>query len=564
MLKKIALGDLLIKQKIVTSEQLDAAKKDSKKTGIRLLKTIISLGFVSEDIMLNILSKQLKIPFYDLKEHQLDVKLAQRLSENYARRFHALVLKTYKDGYLVGVNDPLDLHVIDELRRALKTPVYLALVRENNVALALNIIYKHTDVISGFAGELQEELGEGIKVASLSVDEGKLDAPVIKLLQTLFDDAVHAGASDIHIEPGEKTLLIRTRIDGVLHEQVVEEKEIAPAITLRLKLMAGLDISEKRLPQDGHFFMKVHNKMIDVRLSTLATQYGESTVMRLLDQSADFLTLEQLGMPGNTLERVNKLIQTPNGVVLITGPTGSGKTTTLYAILNVLNSSEIKIITAEDPVEYRMPRVNQVQISEKLDFTFARILRSMLRQDPDIIMVGEMRDFGTADIAMRAALTGHFVLSTLHTNDAASCALRLLDMNVDGYLIAATLRGVLAQRLVRKICEVCKEETEIDENEKIWLAAVSGGADDILKNKFYKGKGCTYCSNTGYKGRIGIFELLELDQEMIDALRTDDPGRFAKHAAEYLEGKLLVNKGLELILQGVTTIGEIIRVTGEI
>ncbi len=563
MLKKIALGELLVKKKLITQEQLETAKKESKKSGTKLLKTLGVLGFIPEDTMLTLLSQQLKIPFYDLRRHQIDFELVKLLSETYARRFHALVLKEHKDGYLVGVSDPLDMRTIDELKRVLKKPIYLALVRDGNLTLALNIAYQHGEAITGLAEELQEELGEGIKIADLSIEQGQVDAPVIKLLQTLFEDAIQLNASDIHIEPGDKALLIRTRVDGVLNEQVVEEKGIAAAITLRLKLMAGLDISEKRLPQDGHFFIKVHDRYIDVRLSTLATQYGESTVMRLLDQSASFLTLEQLGMPEEVLVRVRKLIKLPNGVFLITGPTGSGKTTTLYAMLNILNTPERKIITAEDPVEYRMPRVNQVQILEKLDFTFARILRSMLRQDPDIIMVGEMRDFGTADIAMRAALTGHFVLSSLHTNDAASTALRLLDMNVDGYLIGASLRGVLAQRLVRRICDVCKEEYVPAGDEKIWLEAVSGSGD-IFKNKFHHGKGCTYCNSTGYKGRVGIFELLELDQPMIDALRSNQPGTFAKLAADYLKGRLLLNKGLELVLQGITTINEIIRVAGDI
>lgn len=561
MLKKIALGDLLVKKQVITEVQLNLAKQECKKNDVKLIKALVTLGYITENEILDFLSQQLNLPLFDLKQHEIDFKLAKRLSEPYARRYHALLLKEHKEGYLVGTSDPLDINAIDELQHVLKRPIYLTLVHEKELLIALNLIYRRTEEITSFAEELKEELSQEVKVADFSIEQGQVDAPVIKLLHSLFEDAVQVNASDIHIEPGEKVLRIRTRVDGVLYEQTMESA-IANAVTLRLKLMAGLDISERRMPQDGHFYIKIRDKILDVRLSTLPNLYGESTVMRLLDQSMGLLDLEQLGMPSNILTSINKLITMPNGILLVTGPTGSGKTTTLYAVLNKLNLAETKIITAEDPVEYRLPRINQVQVNEKLDLSFARILRSMLRQDPDIIMVGEMRDHTTADIAMRAALTGHLVLSTLHTNDSASCAIRLLDMSVEGYLIAATLRGVLAQRLVRKICDACKKEYEPTEVEKIWLRGASG-TDEIIHNKFYTGKGCTYCNNSGFKGRIGVYELLELDQAMIDALRVNDPSKFAALAAKSLHGKLLLNEGLRLILDGITTISEVINMAGE-
>lgn len=561
MLKKIALGDLLIKKQVITEEQLNLAKQECKKSDVKLIKALVTLGYITENEILDFLSQQLNLPLFDLKQHEIDFKLAKRLSEPYARRYHALLLKEHKDGYLVGTSDPLDINAIDELQHVLKKPIYLVLVHEKELLIALNLIYRRTEEITSFAEELKEELSQEVKVADFSIEQGQVDAPVIKLLHSLFEDAVQVNASDIHIEPGEKVLRIRIRVDGVLYEQTMESA-IANAVALRLKLMAGLDISERRMPQDGHFYIKIRDKILDVRLSTLPNLYGESTVMRLLDQSMGLLDLEQLGMPSNILKSINKLITMPNGILLVTGPTGSGKTTTLYAVLNKLNLAETKIITAEDPVEYRLPRINQVQVNEKLDLSFARILRSMLRQDPDIIMVGEMRDHTTADIAMRAALTGHLVLSTLHTNDSASCALRLLDMSVEGYLIAATLRGVLAQRLVRKICESCKKAYELTDVEKIWLRGASG-EDEIINHKFYTGKGCSYCNNSGFKGRIGVYELLELDQAMIDALRVNDPSKFATLAAESLHGKLLLNEGLRLILDGVTTVSEVIGMAGE-
>jgi len=380
-------------------------------------------------------------------------------------------------------------------------------------------------------------------------------------LQNLFEDAVGMNASDIHIEPDEKVLRIRQRIDGELQEHVMNEKRIAPAVVLRLKLMAGLDISERRLPQDGRFNIRVRGRTIDVRLSTMPVQFGESVVMRLLDQTDASLELEHLGMPPVMLERFHRMLHHPHGVILVTGPTGSGKTTTLYAALRELNQARSKIITVEDPVEYRLPRINQVQVKPRIGLTFANVLRSALRQDPDIVLIGEMRDQETAEIGLRAAMTGHLVLSTLHTNDAASVAARLLDMGAEGYLVAAALRAIVAQRLVRRICETCTAEYRPDEHERAWLLGQGRRPEDFA---FRKGKGCPKCNNTGYRGRVGVFEYLEPGGEMLDALRRGDTSGFVAASRESGRFMPMIDNALEYAREGVTSLQEVIRITGEV
>src|SRR5690606_15273818 len=353
----------------------------------------------------------------------------------------------------------------------------------------------------------------------------------VKLLQKIFEEAIAAKASDIHIEPDEKVLRIRNRIDGVLIEQVMNEKRIASALVVRLKLMAGLDISEKRLPQDGRFNLRVKHHNIDVRMSTMPVQFGESVVMRLLDHTDGVLALEKVGMPKDLMARFRRAITRPHGLVLVTGPTGSGKTTTLYGALSELNSPEKKIITVEDPVEYRLPRINQVQLHEKIGLTFASVLRATLRQDPDILLVGEIRDAESAEIALRAAMTGHLVLSTLHTNDAITSALRLIDIGVDGYLVATALKAIVAQRLVRKICTTCSHSHTPDTNE-MQLLHTLGNGEDFSNATFKRGAGCPHCHNTGYRGRIGVFEMLELNLPMAEALRDNNMNAFTQAAVE--------------------------------
>ncbi|MEO8408400.1 MAG: GspE/PulE family protein, partial [Oxalobacteraceae bacterium] len=411
--------------------------------------------------------------------------------------------------------------------------------------------------------ELEQELGDGqIDFGTLGIAPGLEDAPVVKLLQSVFDDATMVRASDIHIEPQEKRLHIRFRIDGVLHLQTEADIKIAASLALRLKLMSDLDISEKRMPQDGRFTIKVKQQQIDVRISTMPTQYGESVVMRLLNQSGGILNLDAIGMPAAMLKRFRAIVQRPNGLVLVTGPTGSGKTTTLYGALSELNTLEKKLITVEDPVEYRLPGINQVQVNDKIELSFARVLRSALRQDPDVVLVGEMRDQETAQIGMRAAMTGHLVLSTLHTNDAISTPMRLLDMGVPGYMVGSSLQAVVAQRLVRVICESCTTEHALQANEHEWLTAEL--KDTVGAHRYLRGRGCSHCNGTGFRGRMGVYEMLEMTKEVADAANGSDPARFITVAQAQMAGETLRRHAVALVVAGKTTVGEAMRISNQL
>src|SRR5688572_2573587 len=498
--KKIRLGELLIEQKVMNDEQLQKALAEQKHTGRKLGRVLTDLGIVQEQQLNDALARHLQIPFVDLGKMNLDQATVRLLPEALARRFRALVLQQDKNGLTIGMADPTDLFAYDELVARLKQPVRIALVREAELLRTMDVIYRRTEQIASIALEVREELrSTDIDINQLSADEGSTDAPIIRLIQTIFHDAVNARASDVHIEPGEGLLRVRQRIDGVLQEQTIEGRGVASALVTRLKLMSGLDIAEKRLPQDGRFSVKVKDRSIDVRLATMPTAYGESVVLRLLDQSNNLMTLEQLGMPDGMLARFRGLIERPAGMVLVTGPTGSGKTTTLYSSLGYLNRSDTKILTAEDPVEYKLDRIVQVQINQKIGLDFARVLRTMLRADPDVILVGEMRDRETAEIGLRAAITGHLVFSTLHTLSASATINRLLDMGVQGYMIATALHGIVAQRLVRQVCNDCSQPTEPDDHQLAWLQAQVGAAA-AAEMKFATGSGCTYCNLSGYRG----------------------------------------------------------------
>lgn len=562
--QKIRIGDLLVKNGVITEDQLQQALAKQKSTGLRLGRTLINLGFIQEDRFLQFLSEQLNIPFVDLRRYRFDSSVVQRLSETHARRFRAIALSEKKGLLQVGMADPTDIYAFDALERILQQPIEVAVVRESELLATMDLVYRRTDEIAGFAEELDEELTDGqFDLANLAPAADDSDAPVVKLLKSLFEDAVQIRASDIHIEPDEFVLRIRQRIDGVLQEQIVKERRIAPALVLRLKLMSGLDISEKRLPQDGRFSLKVKERKIDVRLSTMPVEYGESVVMRLLDQTGGVVELEQVGMAPDMLERFRRLIHLPHGLILVTGPTGSGKTTTLYGALQELNEVSKKIITVEDPVEYRLSRVNQVQVNPKIGLSFARVLRSCLRQDPDILLVGEIRDQETAEIALRAAMTGHMVLSTLHTNDAVSSAMRLVDMGTEGFLAATAIKAVLAQRLVRRLCDNCCTEHQIDRRETAWIRHVMG---DMAPEHFtlHQASGCHRCNNTGYRGRIGVFELLVLNDEMADALRranSSDFVRAARNSPDYIP---LVVTALHEAFKGVTSLEEVYKVAEQL
>ncbi|MEO8065092.1 MAG: GspE/PulE family protein [Pseudomonadota bacterium] len=559
--KKIRLGELLIEQKVINQAQLEQALVEQKKTGRKLGRVLTDLGIVQEQQLNEALARHLQIPFVDLKQLTLEQATVRLLPEALARRFRALVLQSDARGLTIGMADPTDLFVYDELVARLKQPLRVALVREAELLRTMDIVYRRTEQIASIALEVREEMRvSDIDISQLAIDEGSSDAPVIRLIQTIFHDAVNARASDVHIEPGEGLLRVRLRVDGVLQEQSIEGRGVAAALVTRLKLMSGLDIAEKRLPQDGRFSVKVKDRSIDVRLATMPVQYGESVVMRLLDQSNNLMTLEQLGMPVGMLAKFRGLIERSAGMVLVTGPTGSGKTTTLYSALAYLNRADTKILTAEDPVEYRLDRVNQVQINSKIGLDFARVLRTMLRADPDVILVGEMRDRETAEIGLRAAITGHLVFSTLHTLTASATVNRLIDMGVAGYMIATALHGIVAQRLVRQICPDCVQPADPDDHQLAWLQAqIGAGAADEMN--FQVGSGCTYCNLSGYRGRAAIYELIEVDRALADAIRRADSQAFTDAARRQTGYTSLTRSAIDLAATGKTTLAEVIATT---
>jgi MSHA biogenesis protein MshE len=561
--KKIRLGDLLVAHKVISEAQLEQALLDQKKSGQKLGRVLINGGYLSEDQMLEALSEQLKIPFVDLLHYKFNPDVIKLIPEIQSRRFRAVALSTDDKGILVGMADPTNIFAYDELSRILKKSIRLAVVREIDLLKTIDTVYRKTEQISDFAEQLNDELTESdIDLGALLAQADVTDAPVVKLLTSLFEDAIQIKASDIHIEPDEKVIRIRQRVDGVLQEHIMDEIRIAPALVLRLKLMAGLDISEKRLPQDGRFSLKVKDHNVDVRLSTMPVQYGESVVMRLLDQTGGTLSMDTIGMPKVLLERFQTLIQRPHGMILVTGPTGSGKTTTLYAALQTLNVPEKKIITVEDPVEYKLPRINQVQVHTDIGLTFSTVLRSALRQDPDIVLIGEMRDEETAEIALRAAMTGHLVLSTLHTNDAVSTVNRLMDMGIKSYLLASALHAILAQRLVRRVCESCAQADELSDQQKGWLNSFVN--EKQFNVTFKKGVGCAHCNYTGYQGRIGVYELLEFDKKLSSILSHGDSGQFVKEATNSRHFRPLNMVALQYAVEGITTMDEVIRISADI
>jgi MSHA biogenesis protein MshE len=559
--KKIRIGDMLMANKVISQEQLNTALADQKKSGRKLGRVLIENGFISEDQLLTFLSQQLNIPYIDLRRYHYKPEVVRLIPETHARRFRAIALEDSRESLLVGMADPTDIFAYDELSRVLRRSLRFAVVKESELLKTIDRVYRRTEEISDLAQELQQELTAqgGVDLAALAETEGLTDAPVVKLLQSMFEDAVQVNASDIHIEPDEKEVRIRFRLDGVLRVQTTADRRIASALVSRVKLMANLDISEKRLPQDGRTNIRIRDKSIDVRVSTMPVQYGESVVLRLLNPFSGVLGLEQVGMPKNILDRFRRLIHNPNGMVLVTGPTGSGKTTTLYAALKELNKPEFKILTVEDPVEYRLAGINQVQVNTRIELSFARVLRSMLRQDPDIILVGEMRDQETAEIGLRAAMTGHLVLSTLHTNDAISTALRLTDMGVEPFMVAASLRGIISQRLVRRICESCAEPYELPTAQMAIVRAEAGDKADQLK--FKRGRGCSHCNGTGYSGRIGVFEYLEMDNALVEALHTQEPGKFESAAKQQPGFQTLRRAAIILAAQGLTTMDQVVRAT---
>ncbi|MCS6785575.1 MAG: GspE/PulE family protein [Thiobacillaceae bacterium] len=561
--QRIRLGDLLVKAGLISPAVLESALAEQKRTGRRLGRILIDAMLVSEEAIARALADQLGLPYIDLKREQIEPSVLRLLPEQHARRLRVIPLRELPDQrLLIGMADPDDLYAFDEASRLTQRELQIALVTESDLLAAFDRHYRATEEIHSYARAIDQSFksDQDVLLKLMDVEAGSPDAPVVRLIQTLFDDAVAARASDIHIEPQEKKLVIRFRIDGVLHPQAEAELTVAQAIAMRLKIVSGLDISEKRLPQDGRFQLQVRGRPLDVRLSILPTQYGESLVMRLLNYDPALLELERLNMPADVYTAYRRLLDRPHGLILVTGPTGSGKTTTLYASLAALNSVERKIITVEDPVEYRLPGVMQVQINDKIELTFARALRSILRQDPDIVLVGEMRDAETAQIGLRAAMTGHLVFSTLHTNDAASTPVRLIDMGAPRFMVATSLLAVLAQRLLRRICPQCSRSHQPTAAERQWLAAMGHSGDGHWR----VGSGCPHCHNTGYLGRLPVHELLEMTPELMYAANHDDPQAFLRLAHETLAGRTLGHRALALAAAGQTTLDEAMRVAYEV
>ncbi len=502
------------------------------------------------------------MPVLDLMRHELNVAFSRTLPESQARRCQAILLKDMGESCLVGLVDPNNLRAQDAISQLLKRPVDIVQVERDALLATLDRVYGKSDQLGEIARAVERNIEREVALVDLNqmgavIDDA--DAPVVKLLQTIFDHAAQVRASDVHIEPQEKRLVVRYRIDGALHVQAEADLKIASPLVVRLKLMAGLDIAEKRLPQDGRIAVRSGVHKLDVRMSTLPTLYGESVVLRILMQQQGLVALTDTGMDQDVFDHFEQAIRAPHGIVLVTGPTGSGKTTTLYGALQMLNQPDVKILTCEDPVEYRMPGIVQVQTNDKIGLDFARVLRSFLRQDPDVIFIGEIRDHETAQIASRAAMTGHLVLSTLHTNDAVSTPGRLADMGIPSYLIASTLLAVVSQRLVRMLCTQCAEPVDPNEDETAWVME-SLGRPLRPGTKFMRACGCHHCNNIGFKGRTGVHEILSITPPLARALRTGALQEFESAAHEQLKGSTIADHAVRLVLQGKTTVAEAMKV----
>lgn len=559
-LQKIRLGDLLVQNGIITAAQLDMALTQQRGSGRKLGQELIAQHLVTEEDLLNFLAKQLHLERIDLSGQALDPQLVSRLPESLARRYRAIPLRDQGERYVVGMADPTDLPALDAISRAMGKPVKLALISETELLRVLPQLY---GAVSKSA-ELRDALGDAVNTSAPPplLESSAEDAPVVRLLNAVFTDAARLQASDIHFEPEESGLRVRLRVDGVLREHLRLDSRLTPLIASKLKVMTNLDIAERRLPQDGRMHLALEGKAYDVRMATMPVQDGESVVLRLLDQQTALLHFHELGMPGNVEVSLQNIMHRPHGLFLVTGPTGSGKSTTLYAALNEINTVERKIFTVEDPVEYRLQGISQVQVHPRIGLDFARVLRTILRQDPDVIMVGEIRDHETAEIAARAALTGHLVLATLHTNDAVGAFPRLQELEVEPFLIGSAVLGVMAQRLVRRICPSCKtEDKEVSPAERAAFAARLGVPPDFVT--FFCGKGCNTCNFTGYRGRQPVFELIRMDPLLRAAILGNSRAALLDAANQQQQFTLLREEAMRLVWEGFTTLAEMVRVTSD-
>ncbi|MDN5293149.1 MAG: type pilus assembly protein PilB [Eubacteriales bacterium] len=555
---KKMLGELLVEAGVISEQQLKMALDRQKLTGERLGKILIEKNYVSEQTILDVLEKQLGVKQVSLFDRPLNPVVVKKIPESVARRYGAIAVSQEGNKLYVAMSDPLNVFAIDDLKMITGMEIEPLLALEDEINQAINRYYQLEESVSQVLGDIatDDKVSESDYKQLQDIENVEDDAPIIRLVNTIISRAVRERASDIHIEPMENTLRVRFRIDGVLHEVMSLPRNAQNAIISRIKIMANLDIAEHRLPQDGRIEVSAGGRNVDLRVSILPTIFGEKVVIRILDKSSFILQLPELGFSDDVRAQIERLIKKPNGMLLVTGPTGSGKTTTLYALLSRLNRPEENIITVEDPVEYRLDGINQVQVNPKIGLTFAEGLRAILRQDPNIIMVGEIRDRETADIAVRAALTGHLVLSTLHTNDAAGALARLVDMGVEPFLIASSVLAVTAQRLVRKICPNCKEPYRPGPDDPVRLLLNLPPDENIT---LYRGRGCGQCNNTGYYGRVAIHELMLMNGEIRRLVNQRASRDEIKEAAIRSGMRTLFQDGVRRVMAGETTVEEVLK-----
>jgi type IV pilus assembly protein PilB len=562
------LGDRLVGEGLITPEQLQRALAAQKGTRDKLGGILVRMGQITEEKLLTFLSRQYNVPSITLSQLDIDPEVLKLVPAPLAERLQVLPVKRSGNVLTLAMADPTNVLALDDVAFMTNLQIQPVVASEVAIRQALDRVYGNQgDRVAEMMSELEVseadvEIVDGdeklAKTDVFELKESADEAPVVRLMNMILTDAIRRGASDIHLEPYEKIFRVRFRVDGVLHEIMGPPKRLEAALTSRVKIMANLDIAERRLPQDGRLKLRYNQREIDFRVSTLPTIFGEKTVMRILDKESLQLDLTKLGFDPWSLEQFSKAIRNPYGMIMITGPTGSGKTTTLYSAINTINSSDINIMTAEDPVEYNLKGVNQLQVNDEIGRTFAAALRSFLRQDPDVILVGETRDLETAQIAIRAALTGHLVLTTVHTNDCPSTVARLLDMGIPPFLISSALLLILAQRLARRVCSDCSEEYVADEDSLVPYGHVPQGLGTVT---FHRGKGCQTCSFTGMKGRVAIYEVMPVSQEIRDLILRNAPTTELREVAQSQGMRSLRQNALQKVLEGVTTVDEVLRVT---
>ncbi len=563
-MKRERLGQILLSATDLTEEQLDDALQEQRTSRRRIGEILVRDELVRADDVLAALARQLHLRYVShIPSVEVDPALLAKIPIEFAKRFKIFPIGEEDGAVVVAVAEPANLEPLEGLRLLLERPLRPVLSNESEILGAINRFYneEHKSANEMIADLDAQELDYLFRDMAEPADllDVRTDAPIINLVNSMITEAVKRRASDIHVEPFERSVVVRYRVDGVLHNALEPPKRLQSSIISRIKIMADLDIAEKRKPQDGRISTKIGDKEIDIRVSAVPSAFGERLVLRLLDRSSAILGLEELGFLTEDLAKFDGVIRRPNGIVLLTGPTGSGKTTTLYASLSRINSEEKNIITVEDPIEYRLHGIGQIQVNPKVGLTFANGLRSILRQDPDVIMVGEIRDRETAEIAMQASLTGHLVFSTLHTNDASSALTRMLDMGIEPYLVASTVYAIVAQRLVRLVCNRCKEPVALDPS---LVEGLVGKA--ALPDHVYRGKGCDMCLNSGYRGRTGIYEMLVVD-EMVDhaTILKQQDAKIMKKEALGRGMRTLLDDGVRKVLKGDTTLEEVFRVTQE-